>query len=224
MNKIIVDDTLHLKEDALSFLTIDKDIEIFCEKEDLQLYLLVTNDCHITLHCTTKTKVHQFSVGHQVALTINLTEAANLTCHLTAIAAGTTTQQIKVDHQSPKTKSLIVCHGLSKEHDALTFSVSGYIPKGMVDCYHDQKNQIITYGNGKGSIEPLLFIDEYDVEASHSAYIGPFQDTLVFYLQTKGIPKLEINQLLLANFLKQDSQYEPFCNCIDRYLQTMHIK
>lgn len=215
MNKILVDDTLHLKEDAISLLTIDKDIEIFCEKEDLQLYLLPIKNCHITLHCTTKTKVYQFSQGHKVVVTINLTETANLTYHLTTIASGTTTQQLKIYHQSPKTKSKVVCHGLSKDQDDLTFSVSGYIPKGMVGCYHDQKNQIITYGKGKGTIEPLLFIDEYEVEASHSAYIGPFQNSLIFYLQTKGIPKLVINKLLLEKFLKQDSQYEPFCNYID---------
>lgn len=51
-------------------------------------------------------------------------------------------------------------------------------------------------------IKPNLFIDEYDVDAVHSATIGKFNKNEIFYLMTKGITKEESINLLIKGFLE----------------------
>ena len=46
-----------------------------------------------------------------------------------------------------------------------------------------------------------LYIDEYDVNAAHSALIGKFSDKEMFYLQSRGITENEALMLLIKGFI-----------------------
>ena len=50
-------------------------------------------------------------------------------------------------------------------------------------------------------IKPNLFIDEYNSYASHGAYIGKFDEEIIFYLQSRGINIDESNKLLTKGLL-----------------------
>ena len=72
----------------------------------------------------------------------------------------------------------------------------------MIGSICNQSSRIINLDEGKSSIKPNLFIDEFDSIANHSAYTGPFDEKLLFYLETKGISKKEAFNLLLNGFMK----------------------
>ncbi|HPF83680.1 MAG TPA: SufD family Fe-S cluster assembly protein, partial [Bacilli bacterium] len=67
-----------------------------------------------------------------------------------------------------------------------------------------QNSRIINLTNNKCQIKPNLFIDEYNVEASHSAYIGGFSADDMFYLNSRGINELDALKLLINGFLTKD--------------------
>ena len=54
------------------------------------------------------------------------------------------------------------------------------------------------------TVEDLVkaVLDEYDVDAVHSATIGKFNKNEIFYLMTKGITKEESINLLIKGFLE----------------------
>ena len=61
--------------------------------------------------------------------------------------------------------------------------------------------KIIVMNDNKSKIEPNLFIDEYDVEASHGAYIGKFDEEELFYLNSRGLDENKCYELLINGFL-----------------------
>ena len=68
-------------------------------------------------------------------------------------------------------------------------------------------------------IKPNLYIDEYDVEASHSAWIGNFNEQQLLYLKSRGINKKEAEKLLIKGFLTNNLETlkEEIIEKIDNY-------
>ena len=71
--------------------------------------------------------------------------------------------------------------------------------------------------DGKSTICPNLYIDNYDVDSNHSAYIGKFRDEAMFYLMSRGISLENSYRLLLNGFLiNTDSiEYDKISEFID---------
>ena len=67
------------------------------------------------------------------------------------------------------------------------------------------------------NIKPNLIIDNNEIEANHSAYIGTFKEDEMFYLMSRGINKKNCYKLLLKAFLLNNMQIESekFVNIID---------
>jgi Fe-S cluster assembly scaffold protein SufB len=59
-------------------------------------------------------------------------------------------------------------------------------------------------------LKPNLLIDNDDIEAEHSAYIGRFKEDEIFYLMTRGISREDATDLLVRSFLigDMDISYE----------------
>ena len=73
----------------------------------------------------------------------------------------------------------------------------------------------------KAQINPNLYIDEFDVVANHSAYIGPFPSDILFYLNTKGIGTKENNRLLLQSFLLNDATSADYIELINTNIKNI---
>ena len=52
----------------------------------------------------------------------------------------------------------------------------------------NQENKIITMGDNNSEIRPNLYIDEFDVEARHSAIIGKFDKNEIFGRSRRRFP------------------------------------
>lgn len=104
-------------------------------------------------------------------------------------------------HNYKNTISNINNKGLNVKDGELTFNVTSVVDKGKTSCILNQQNRIINMNDRKCQVNPNLLIDENDVEANHSALIGKFSDEELFYLQSRGINKINAMNLLIKGFL-----------------------
>ena len=109
--------------------------------------------------------------------------------------------KVSIYHDASNTYSYLYNHGVNVSSHKLFFDVSSYVPKHSPKCICNQENQIINLKNGKSTICPKLYIDHYDVDSNHAAYIGSFPEDTLFYMMSRGISLKLCNELLLKGFL-----------------------
>lgn len=139
---------------------------------------------------------------------------------LKTISNGNQKYDVIVNHNNVNTESDIINHGVNIEDGKLNFNVSSIVLENMNKCFVNQNNRIINLTDNKCNISPNMYIDCFDVVANHSAYIGTFKDEELFYLQSRGISKLDATKLLIRGFLTselEETQKEIYNNIIDKY-------
>lgn len=159
------------------------------------------------------------SIKEQSIFSLN-GENASVKRVLKTISNGDEKYDVIVNHNSKSTKSNIINHGVNIEDGALVFNVSSIVPEDMDKCYVNQSNRIINLTNNKCSVSPNMYIDCFDVIANHSAFIGTFKDDELFYLQSRGINKIDATKLLIRGFLTSElseDQKETYNKIIDKY-------
>lgn len=109
---------------------------------------------------------------------------------------------IRINHNEKNTISNVYNNGVTRKDGSINFDVTSYVPNGVKGCFVNQDSKIISL-NDKNSneINPILLIDEYDVEARHAAFIGKFNEQELFYLMSRGLKKEEAENLLLNGML-----------------------
>ena len=95
----------------------------------------------------------------------------------------------------------IINHGISVLGNKIDFTINGNIPLYADNCICNQDSKIINIKDSKSIIKPNLFIENYNVEANHSAYIGQFNKDKLFYLESRGIKNDQAIFLLLKSFM-----------------------
>ncbi len=129
---------------------------------------------------------------------------------------------ITVYHEGKNTESMIRTNGVNLLDGSLDFHITGIVPNGKTGAKLDQKNRIINLNNQKCSIHPNLFIDEYDVVANHSAWIGKFREDELFYLESRGLSEtlamnLLVKGFLLSNLELSNKRKEELVSIINQY-------
>lgn len=109
---------------------------------------------------------------------------------------------IKINHNKQDTISNVYNNGVTKKEGSIKFDVTSYVPNGIKGCFVNQDSKIISLNDqNNNEINPILLIDEYDVEARHAAFIGKFSKSELFYLQSRGLKKNDAENLLLNGML-----------------------
>jgi Fe-S cluster assembly protein SufD len=112
-------------------------------------------------------------------------------------------------HNAKYTKSNINNSLISNSNAKLKYSVSGRIFRGNEFSSCSQSNKgIILKEFGEIEVEPKLYIDEYNVEASHGAAIGQIDDDQLYYLLSRGLTELQARSLIISGYTL------PFINSI----------
>jgi len=107
-----------------------------------------------------------------------------------------------VKHNAPDTEGIIENYGVSNNNSALVFEGIGKINKNMKRSIARQQNRGIVLGdNARLDANPLLLIDEYDVEASHGAAIGKIDEEQLYYLMSRGLTHKNAQRLIISGFL-----------------------
>jgi len=106
-----------------------------------------------------------------------------------------------VNHLAKNTTSNIQNALISNSNAKLKYSVSGTIAKGNEYSSCNQINRgIILKDQGQIEVTPQLFIDEYNVEASHGAAIGQVDEEQLYYLLSRGLSELEARSLIISGY------------------------
>lgn len=219
MNKILVSnekkdfildcDKYEFKEDGTFSLEVessDKDIYlVVLENVKVVLNLLGKNtsfNFHIRLLKNASLVLNQLIIEGNMNISVDLVdEGADFKLNYSVLSSINSKNQIEIKHKSSKTTSLLKNHGFSKNHANIILDVSAYIDRDANKCISKQDNQIIENENSLSQINPNLYIENYDVEASHSAYVGEFKENELFYLMSRGLTEETSKFLLLKSFL-----------------------
>ena len=136
-----------------------------------------------------------------------------------SVSENAETYDIVINHQASNTVSNIKNNIINYTGNVL-LQVSTYIDKYFKNAYADQKNTIINLTTKKCEIKPNLFIDSFDSVANHSAYIGKFDNSKLFYLMSRGLTEKESYNLLIKGFLESDVENKQLLRVIARMIKT----
>lgn len=220
MNNILLDSAISFSKEGTYKLELDKDTTISVESDNVKLYLVTKNNIKVDFNILNSTTIYNITT-ESITVNINIYNNAKLDFYEMTVTDKKITNEVNVYHKNKETTSNITCHGISYGKGDLKFSVNGYIKKGMIGSVCNQSSRIINLDEGKSLIEPNLFIDEFDSIANHSAYTGPFDEKLLFYLETKGISKKESFNLLLNGFMKVVELPKDYENVLDNILDKV---
>ena len=166
------------------------------------------------------TIIYHFSINSSSKVDIDLvTEGVTLYYYYNNINYDDNEFKIRVNHKASNTHSELYNHGVNVKDKKLTYYVDGIVPKKSTKCICNQENQIINIKDGKSTIWPNLLIDNYDVDSSHSAYIGRFSEEKIFYLMSRGINREDAIRLLLESFLINSDSID--INKIEGFIQEI---
>jgi len=218
MNKILMDkDEKELILDGKYVFKENGTFSLEIEDLDKELFLVVSKGISVVLNILGKNTNIKYNVhveedaelilNHLViegSMNINTKleeDGASFTLNYSVLSSKNSNNKIEVRHNASKTDAILKNHGFSKDKANLILDVSAYIDKDSYKCISKQDNKIIESENSLSKINPNLYIENYDVEASHSAYVGEFKESELFYLMSRGLTEEDSKFLLLKSFL-----------------------
>lgn len=109
---------------------------------------------------------------------------------------------IRANHFAKHSHAEINCNAIVLDHASLTLEVVGHIAHGFSKSETHQASHIMNLGdNLKGIVYPKLLIDENDVAASHAASVGQPNEEHIYYLQSRGLSRLDALKLITMGYL-----------------------
>lgn len=201
MNKILIDNNkiyfLEIKESKKFTINVEKNIDaklvIYCSCIDYDLEINLDNNSHLIVN----------SLNNNVSnnTVINLLDNSTVEYNYSIVCENDSLNKVIVNHLSKNSKSIICNNGINLSNNKLFFEIDGVIGKSINNCETSQYNKIINFKNGNSKIIPNLIIDNNDVVANHSAYIGSFSDDDIFYIKSRGINEFDMYKLLYRSLL-----------------------
>ena len=166
------------------------------------IFYIYDEDVDIEICAQCNVEVYHYVIDKDVHININLNSSgASIRYYYSHINYNNHKVVMNVVHNCCNTSSNVYNHGVNVNHSKLDFVVNGIIKKDMIKSVCNQENQIINIRDGKSTICPNLLIDCYDVMSSHSAYIGKFDLSHLFYLESRGLSRERAYHLLMKGFL-----------------------
>lgn len=122
------------------------------------------------------------------------------------IAVTTLKQEVgvnnRVTNHGKHTTGLINQRGVILGNSELIFNGIGQIIHGAHGSKADQQNRVLIMSDqARGDANPILLIDENDVEAGHAASVGPVDPHQMYYLMSRGIPRKQAERMVIRGFL-----------------------
>lgn len=220
MNKLQVDNIINYKNKGTYRLTLNKDTTINLSTSSIKLYILTTKDITLNINIKSKVEIYNFTTTN-INVNLNLFESANVFFYQMTITDSKIVNNITANHKFKQTVSNLICHGISYKKGDLKFIINGIITKKMRDSICNQTSRIVNLDDATSTIEPNLYISEFNSTANHAAFTGPFSKELLFYLETKGINEHEAYNLLLKAFLKVKDLPKDYEEVIDNNLNKI---
>lgn len=118
------------------------------------------------------------------------------------------TVDMTMHHLAPFTSATMDNYGVVREAGSLVIDGTGRIDRGMMQSSSHQVNKILVFDKAsKAQANPNLFIDEYDVKASHGASVGKIDEEHLYYLQSRGLNRQEAMHLVVYGYFIPVMEY-----------------
>ncbi len=129
------------------------------------------------------------------------------------------------NHLAPHTTSDLLFKGALIDSSRVVWQGMIYVAPGALktDGYQANRNLVLSK-NARADSIPGLEILADDVRCTHGATVGKIDPNEVFYLQTRGIPKLEAEKLIVEGFFDPIMQRIPFEGVRERFQESIHKK
>lgn len=190
--------------------------EIFAQKRAIVDYYKIQNDTleanlidntYVSQQEESHVSVHTFSFGGN--LTRNNLNFYHFGEHLTSTLNGITIIGEKqhvdhytlVKHSTPNCESFQDYKGIYADRSTGVFNGKVFVEKDAQKTNAFQKsNNILLSDKATINAKPQLEIFADDVKCSHGCTVGQLDETAMFYMQQRGIPKKEAKALLMYAF------------------------
>ncbi|PIE99292.1 MAG: Fe-S cluster assembly protein SufD [Polaribacter sp.] len=190
--------------------------EIFCDRDATVDYYKIQNDnlqaslvdnTFAEQKSNSECSVHTFSFGGNITRNnLNFYQKGE---HMNSILKGVTilAEKQHVDHYTlvhhiePNCESHQDYKGIYDDKSVGVFNGKVYVEKEAqkTDAYQQNDNILLT-DSATINAKPQLEIFADDVKCSHGCTIGQLDDSALFYMQQRGIPKKQANGLLMFAF------------------------
>ncbi|KOO37093.1 Fe-S cluster assembly protein SufD [Priestia koreensis] len=108
----------------------------------------------------------------------------------------------QVVHFGKHSEGYILKHGVMKDSASSIFNGIGKIEHGASKANAEQESRVLMLSEkARGDANPILLIDEDDVTAGHAASVGRVDPVQLYYLMSRGIPRVEAERLVIHGFL-----------------------
>jgi Fe-S cluster assembly protein SufD len=109
------------------------------------------------------------------------------------------------DHIAPRTSSDLLFKAALDGESSAVWNGTARIHKGASQSEANQTSRnLLLSEHAKAAPIPVLEIEAYDVlRCSHGATAGPLDEDQRFYLESRGVPPLEAQQLLVEAFFRE---------------------
>ena len=110
---------------------------------------------------------------------------------------------VSIIHNTSKTYGVSDNYGVTKDEGFLSFSGISHIKNGSKFSKTRQNAKIIVFDKlSNAKAQPILKIDENEIEASHGASVGTVNEDQIFYLTSRGLKEEMARQLITLGYLK----------------------
>ena len=108
------------------------------------------------------------------------------------------------DHRASNCKSDLLYKGALRDHSRAVYSGWVHVRPGAqkTDAMQTSRN-IVLSEHAKADAIPNLEIEANDVRCGHAASVGPVEEEALFYLESRGIPQDEAEQLIITGFFQE---------------------
>lgn len=156
--------------------------------------------------------------------------------YLNVIAASNGKQvkgiDTRVTNMAAQTIGHIKQHGVIMDESTLTFNGIGHIWKNAKNADAQQESRVLMLSDqARGDANPILLIDEFEVQAGHAASVGQVDDQQMYYLKSRGLDEETARRLVIRGFLgavlqviKRPEWRQAFAELIDKKLAQDLIK
>lgn len=189
-------------------------------KIDIQDSVVIASDASVTCAYVELSNSHASVLCNYDLIGQN----ANVVLRLAALSKQEEKKHytVSIQHLAPFTSGIMDNYGVVKEHGSLVIDGIGTIKKGNFQSNSHQTNKIIVFDQGgNAKANPYLYIDEYDVKASHGASVGKIDEDHLYYLQSRGLSHNEAMHLVtygyfipVLEFIKKEEIKEQFSNTL----------
>lgn len=221
-NNIVLDNqkvfNIHVSSQSMIYFIRIKSSEIninyHIDNSDVKVLILNDNECDVIVNDYGCVKNHSSleityidlnKSNYKQVSNIDVYENSNLKITSKYLAINEKSIRMNYVNQDKYSTIHIDNSCVALDDSSFTLECTGKIEKGAKSSKNHQKSRCLIIDKPKYSnIQPILLIDENDVEASHSLSSGTIDQEVLYYLNSRGISYRQAMILLIHSYLLID--------------------